>query len=107
VSEPNHRLSLAYARTGRSRWGTPAKGADLLRRYPQLDEDELADLIAIVQRMAAPEIALAMADEDLGLQLEAFCNDHRPWLGSPAGSYAVIAVLMVGLALLSWVASAT
>ncbi len=107
MSEPNHRLSLAYSCTGRSRWGTSAKGADLLRRYPQLNEHELADLIDIVQRMAAPEIALAMVDEDLGQQFRAFCNDHRPWLGSPAGSYAVIAVLMVGVVLLTWITSAT
>lgn len=107
MSEQNQRLPLAYARTSQSRWSTPIEGADLLRRYPQLDEHELADLIAIVQRMAQPEVALAMVDEDLGQQFRVFCREHQPWLGSQVGSYAVMAVLTVGLALLAGVASAT
>ena len=106
MSEPIPHLSFAYAGASRSRWRAHPKGVNLLRRYPQIGQNEVADLITIVQGMRASEIALMMADEDLGPRLEAFCNEHRPWLGNPVGSYAVIAILMIGVALLTWIAGA-
>lgn len=90
-------LSFEHPDMLRSRWLAPASAVALLRRYPKLSERELSHLIDIFQRTPALEIALMMIDRDVGPRLEAFCNEHRPWLRVPRSSFFSMAIALAGI----------
>lgn len=49
----------------------------LLKRYPNLSEDGLADLIEMLPFVPVLDTALMAADDELSRRFEAFHRDHR------------------------------
>jgi hypothetical protein len=103
MSELIPKLAFAHAGHGRSRWQAPSSAVALLQRYPHLSEHEFSELINLVQRMRAFEVALIMADNEMGPRLEAFCDEHQPWAGGRGRINALLlSIAIISLVLLAW-----
>lgn len=81
------------------------KAEALLRRYPDLGEEELANLIDMFPSLRILDVALMTTDDQLSKRLAAFHRDHRRKLKTPLSStIAFLAVPgTVALALLWWI----
>ena len=81
---------------------------ELIRRYPSLNEIELARLINLYHGLSSLNMALLLSDEELTPQLDRFSADHRSKIRTPFRQYAaLVAYAVVGLAVVAWaVASA-
>ena len=92
----NHRVQTST--------GTPlAQVAELIDRYPNLSEIELATLINLYSQLSALDAALMISDEQLGRKLDRFYADHRAKLKIPFRQYAVLVAIAVGgLAVIIW-----
>ena len=66
---PDHPQSAATMRR--------EEAGDLIRRYPNLGEIELARLINLYREFSALDMALTMSDEELAPRLDRFSADHR------------------------------
>ena len=75
---------------------------NLVGRYPNLSEIELARLINTYRELTALEMALMLSDEDLAPRLDRFSADHRSKIRAPFRQYAAL----VGYAVLAIVAVA-
>jgi hypothetical protein len=71
----------------------PSDVSELLGRYPDLSEDETERLAAMLPKVAALDMSLMLADDDLLPRLEAFYAEHRDQLVSPLTEGAVIAAI--------------
>lgn len=77
--------------------------SDLLDRYPDLSEAELARLIGTYRKMSTVDIALMLSDETLGPKLQRFAKDHKRAIKAPFRDYAFIVVLaLTGIAVVAW-----
>jgi hypothetical protein len=76
----------------------------LLDRYPNLSEQELAELINLFGRLPILEYGLLTADDRLSPKVEAFHRDHgRQVRTSLASVAAVVAVpLVIAVTVLWW-----
>jgi hypothetical protein len=83
---------------------TPLNEArELISRYPNLSEIELARLINLYRRFSAVDMALALSDEDLAPSLDRFTTDHRSKIRTPFRHYAaLVGYAVIGLAALAW-----
>lgn len=81
---------------------------ELIRRYPSLNEIELARLINLYRGLSSLNMALLLSDEELTPQLDRFSADHRSKIRTPFRQYAaLVAYAIAGLAVVAWaVASA-
>ena len=57
--------------------------ADLVSRYPNLSEIELARLINLYRELSALDVALMMSDEALAPRLDRFVGEHRSAVRTP------------------------
>ena len=73
----------------------------LLKRCPNLSEDELADLIEMVPFVPVLDTALMAADEELSQRFEAFHRDHghklKPKLPTLAATLLFPAMFLIWL----------
>lgn len=76
----------------------------LLRRYPDLSEQELATLIGTFPYLPVLDVGLMTADDHLSERLEAFHRDHGHLLKAPMASLVGVLVLpaIVAAALFWW-----
>ena len=77
--------------------------ADLLARYPHLNDEDIGRAIESYRGLSALEVALIISDEKLGPKLTRFRNDHRSALRTPFREYAVlVAIALAGFAVIGW-----
>ena len=77
--------------------------AELIVRYPDLSEVELARLINLYRQLSALDVALMVSDEKLGVKMDEFFADHRAKLKAPFRQYAVlVAIAVVGFITVMW-----
>lgn len=72
------------------------EATELVSRYPNLSEIELARLINLYRRLSALDVALMISDEKLGPKLDRFCDDQRSRIRTPFRQYAVL--VWIGIA---------
>ena len=79
---------------------------ELIRRYPNLSEIELARLINLYRGLSALEMALMLSDEKVAPNLDRFSADHRLRIRTPFRQYAaLVAYAVVGVAVVVWAAA--
>ncbi len=81
------------------------EAAELIARYPNLSEIELARLINLYRGFSALDSALIISDRRLGSKLDRFCGDHRSKLRPAFRQYAALVlygVLTIGAVLWAW-----
>jgi hypothetical protein len=79
---------------------------ELIRRYPNLSETELARLINLYRELSALDMALMLSDERLAPSLDCFSTDHRSKIRTPFRQYAaLVGYAVVGVAALAWAAA--
>ena len=94
------------ARGGAPAPGSPAleQAAELIGRYPNLSEIELARLINLYRELSALDVALMISDEQLAPRLDRFVGEHRSEVRPPFRQYAVfVAIAVAAVALVVWV----
>jgi hypothetical protein len=84
--------------------GTPAQQfTQLVSRYPDLGEIELARLINLYRELSALDWALMISDESLGPNVERFFAENRSKIKTPLRHYAVlVAIAVMGVAAIAW-----
>ena len=76
---------------------------ELISRYPNLSEIELARLINLYRELSALDMALMLSDETLAPRLDRFSGDHRSRIRAPFRQYAaLVGYAVVGLAVAAW-----
>ena len=76
---------------------------ELIGRYPNLSEIELARLINLYRELSALDMALMLSDQKLAPKLDHFSADHRSRIRTPFRHYAaLVGYAVVGLAGLVW-----
>lgn len=82
----------------------PQQFSELLERYPNLSEIELARLINLYrEELSALDAALMISDENFGPKLDRFFDDNRSKIRTPFRQYAIlIAIPVVGIAVIAW-----
>lgn len=79
---------------------------ELIARYPNLSEIELARLINLYRELSALEMALMLSDEKLATNLDRFSADHRSKIRVPFRQYAaLVGYSVIGLAAVGWAVS--
>jgi len=79
------------------------EASELIRRYPNLSEIELARLINLYCGLSALDMALMLSDERLAPSLDRFSADHRSRIRTPFRQYAaLVGYAAVGLAVVAW-----
>jgi hypothetical protein len=79
---------------------------ELIRRYPNLSEIELARLINLYRELPALDMALMLSDEKLAPDLDRFSVDNRSRIRTPSRQYAALLLYAVlAIAALSWAAT--
>ena len=94
--------SLHYSRS-RALSDDAVRAETLLVRYPDLSEQELADLLRTFARLPLLDFGLIAADRRLGAHLDSFYDDHGHRLWPPLSKWAwavAVPLVMVTLALL-------
>lgn len=98
--------AVASARGRAQAPGSPSleQAAELISRYPNLSEIELARLINLYRELSALDVALMISDEQLAPRLDRFVGEHRSEVKTPFRQYAVlVAIAVAGFALAAWV----
>ena len=76
---------------------------ELVRRYSNLSEIELARLINLYRELSALDMALMLSDEELAPSLDRFSADHRWKIRTPFRHYAaLVGYAVVGIAVFAW-----
>ena len=76
---------------------------ELIGRYPDLGEAELARLINLYRAMSALDMALMLSDREVAPNLDRFSSEHRSRIRPPFRHYAALLIYAaVGLALVGW-----
>jgi hypothetical protein len=79
---------------------------ELIGRYPNLSEIELARLINLYRDLSALDMALMLSDEKLAPKLDQFSAEHRSRVRTPFHHYALLlAYAVVGVAVVAWAAA--
>lgn len=95
-------MSTVYDRA-RPRSGTIVRVEQLLARYPNLCEQELAELINLYPYLNMVARGLIAADERLGDNLETFYRDHGEKLdGFVLGRTPLVAFVALGMIFVLW-----
>jgi hypothetical protein len=82
------------------------EAAELIARYPNLSEIELARLINLYRRFSALDMALMISDEQAGPTLGRFIKDNRSKLRPPFRHYALLVLYAaIGVGALAWAAA--
>ena len=84
----------------------PDEVRELMGRYPNLNEIELARLINLYRDLSSLDMALMLSDERLAPQLDRFSADNRSKIRTPFRQYAaLVAYAVVGVAVVAWAAA--
>jgi hypothetical protein len=76
---------------------------ELIARYPNLSEIELAKLIDRYRHLSSLDMALILSDEKLATRLDRFSSDHRSKIRTPFRQYAaLVAYAVLGFAVVAW-----
>jgi predicted PurR-regulated permease PerM len=76
---------------------------ELIRRYPNLSEIELARLINLYRELSALDMARMLSDENLAPNLDRFAADHRSTTKASVHQYAaLVGYAVVGVAMVAW-----
>jgi hypothetical protein len=79
------------------------EACELVRRYPNLSEIELARLINLYRDLSALDMALMLSDEQLAPNMDRFSSDHRSEVRTPFRHYAaLVGYALVGLIVVAW-----
>lgn len=79
------------------------KASELMRRYPDLSEPELQQLVSLFRDLSPVEQAMMMSDEEVAPQLEQFRREQRSIIRPPFRQYAPLVVIAIaGLATIVW-----
>jgi hypothetical protein len=79
------------------------QAAELIDRYPNLSEIELARLINLHRELSALEVALLISEDELAPKLGRFVQEHRSKVRTPFRQYAVlVAIALAGVTLVIW-----
>ena len=79
---------------------------ELISRYPNLSETELARLINLYRGLSALDMALILSDERLAPSLDRFSTDHQSRIRTPFRQYAaLVGYALIGVAALAWAAA--
>ncbi len=82
------------------------QASELINRYPNLSEIELARLINLYRDLSAVDMALMLSDAQLAPNLDRFSADHRSTIRTPFRQYAALVFYAVlGIAAFGWAAS--
>jgi len=99
----------APARFGQPQHANPRpldEARELIGRYPNLSEIELARLINVYRELSALDTALMLSDERLAPNLDRFSGDHRSNIRTPFRQYAaLVAYAVAGVAAIAWAAA--
>src|SRR3982751_1444752 len=83
-----------------------AEAAELVARYPNLSETELARLINLYRGFSALDTALILSDEALAPMLDRFTAEHRSKVRPPFRQYAgLLFYTVLTVAALAWAIS--
>jgi hypothetical protein len=81
---------------------------ELIGRYPNLSETDLARLINAYRQLSALDMALMLSDEKLAPNLDRFSADHRSKIRTPFRQYAaLVGYAVAGVAAVAWAAVAS
>ena len=73
---------------------------DSLKRYPDLDEKERADLINGYRQLSNLDIAFMLSDPNVAAKLQRFRAENKRETKEPFRNYAVLlALVIIGLAM--------
>jgi hypothetical protein len=87
-------------------FGPADEARELISRYPNLSETELARLINLYRELSARDMALMLSDERLAPSLDRFSTDHRSRIRTPFRQYAaLVGYALIGVAALAWAAA--
>lgn len=91
-------------------WRAPPpldEARELIGRYPNVSEIELARLINLYRGLSSLDMALLLSDSSVAPGLDRFSTDHRSKIRTPFRQYAaLVAYAVVGIAVLLWAAVA-
>jgi hypothetical protein len=80
--------------------------SDLVSRYPNLSEIELARLINLYRDLSALDVALMISDDELAPKVQHFVGDHRKEVRPPFGQYGMLLLIaLCGIGLAAWAAA--
>jgi hypothetical protein len=88
----------AWHKTWRPRSGTALRAEALLRRYPDLSERHLAELITLYPRLRLLDRGLIAADDRLASRLADFHRDHGSKLRASASLRVALVAVPAALA---------
>ena len=91
-------MATPYDRA-RPRPETTLRAEALLSRYPNLSEQELAELINLFPNLNMVARGLMAADDRLGGKVEDFYRDHGEKIGGAAGGWRLSLALVAFLAI--------
>lgn len=74
-----------------------ARVAALLRKYPNVDADETAEITRFLKKGPFLEIGLLAADEELSPKVERFRAEHAGRLGLSLKDYSLAALIVASL----------
>ena len=79
------------------------QATQLVERYPNLSEIELALLINLYRELSALEVALLMSDSELAPRLGKFVEDNRSKIRTPFREYGMfILIAVLGVVVVIW-----
>jgi hypothetical protein len=82
------------------------EAVELVGRYPNLSEIELARLINSYRELSALDMALMLSDESLAPKLDRFSSDHRSKIRTPFRQYAaLVGYAVVAVIAVAWAAA--
>jgi hypothetical protein len=83
-----------------------ADARDLIARYPNLSEIELARLVSLYRDLSALDVGLMLSDERLAPRLDRFSADHRSRIRPPFRHYAaLVGYAVLGVVAVAWAAA--
>lgn len=78
----------------------------LIKRYPNLSEIELARLVNLYRELSALDVALMLSEDELAPKLDQFSADNRSKIRTPFRQYAaLVGYAVVGIAIVAWAAT--
>jgi hypothetical protein len=96
----------ALAQQPISRANAARQAVELIGRYPNLSEIELARVINLYRELSALDMALMLSDEELAPKLDHFSRDHGRRLRTPFRQYAaLVGIAAAGIIVAVWAAT--
>jgi len=91
------------SKTERSTESAVARASELLGRYPNLSETELALLINLYREFSALDMALMISDDTLGPKFDQFSSENRSRIHTPFRQYAaLVGTGVLGIFAIAW-----